>query len=132
MSRKSEGLLDFMLRRPDFKWGDLPSSNAAVRELGIEGAIAEKRQKSRRRSSSGQTSEIQRVGGRKARQEHYKRKAILEAEKEAERRAIWIRRHPGAHESNWTRRQEKRRRRRAASRSARRQTKKHRTTAPPP
>ena len=131
MSRKSEGLLDFMLRRPDFKWGNLPSSEGAFRELGLEGALAEKRQKSRRRSSSGQTSEIQRLGGRKARQEHYKRKAILEAEKEAERRATWIRRHPGAHESNWTRRQEKRRHRRAASRSARRKTRKTGTAAPP-
>lgn len=65
------------------------------------------------RSSSGQTSEIQRKGGRKARKEHYTRKAILEREKEEKRRRAWEKLHPGASESNWRRREERRKTRRA-------------------
>lgn len=76
-----------------------------------------------RRSSSGRTSSIQRKGGRKARQEHYRRKASLESKKEMERRRVWERLHPGASESNWRRREERhksRRARRIAERKTRR------------
>jgi len=65
------------------------------------------------RSSSGNTSEIQRKGGRKARKEHYTRKAVLENQKEVERRRVWLQLHPGASESNWRRREERRKTRRA-------------------
>jgi hypothetical protein len=65
------------------------------------------------RSSSGMTSEIQRKGGRKARKEHYTRKAVLENQKEAERRRVWLQLHPDASESNWRRREERRKTRRA-------------------
>ncbi len=121
-------LLEFMMRNPDFKWGDLPSSEGAIRELGVRGAISENRKRvSRRRASSGMTSEIQRTQGRKGRQEHYKRKAILEREKEEERRRIWNRRHPGSSESGWLRREEKRKTRKANYRAYR---KTRRTTKP--
>jgi len=104
-------------------WGNLPSSEGAINELGIKGAMAERDKRSPRRSSSGKTSSIQRKGGRKARQAHYTRKAVLEREKEAERRRVWERRHPGASESNWRRREEKRKTRKAAERNTRRMIK---------
>jgi hypothetical protein len=115
-------LLEFMMRNPDFKWGDLPSSEGAVRELGVRGAIEERGRLSPRRPSSGMTSEIQRTQGRKGRQEHYKRKAILEKEKEEERRRVWLRRHPGASESDWLKREEKRKTRKVSYRNYRKRT----------
>lgn len=72
------------------------------------------------RSSSGNTSEIQRKGGRKARKEHYTRKAILERQKEEKRRRVWLQLHPDASESNWRRREERRTKRRANRRLYRR------------
>jgi hypothetical protein len=113
-------LEEFMERNPQFPWGTLNSlSEGAIEELGVVGAIQEGRRVSARRTSSGRTSSIQRKHGRKGRQAHYTRKAILEREKEAERRATWIRRHPTANESNWIRREEKRKTRKAAEREAR-------------
>ena len=97
-----------------YAWGNLMNlSEGAIDELGIEGAMAERNANSPHRNSSGLTTEIVHAHGRKAGKEHYKRKAILEAEKEVERRAAWLRRHPGAPESNWGRRQETRKVKRA-------------------
>jgi len=108
-------------KNPGARWGDLNSvSEKAIEELGLAGAIAEARRGSPRRPSSGRTSSIQKREGRKGRQAHYTRKAILEREKEAERRATWKRRHPLANESNWVRREEKRKTRKAAERAAKR------------
>ena len=92
-----------------YAWGNLMNlSDPTIEELGINGAIAERNAISPHRASSGMTTEIVHAHGRKAGKEHYKRKAILEAEKEVERRAKWLRRHPGAPEANWVRRQETR------------------------
>ena len=97
-----------------YAWGNLNElSPGAVDELGIEGAMAEYAASSPHRNSSGMTTEIVHAHGRKAGKEHYKRKAILEAEKEVERRAKWLRRHPGAPEANWVRRQDTRKAKRA-------------------
>ena len=97
-----------------YAWGNLNElSEGAIEELGIEGAMAEYNAGSPHRGSSGMTTEIVHMHGRKAGKEHYKRKAVLEAEKEAMRRATWRRRHPGASESNWNRRQETRKAARA-------------------
>jgi len=120
----SDRIVDFMMRNPDFPWGNMPSSEEAIRELGVIGAMKEANRRSTGRSSSGRTSSIQRKGGRKARQAHYTRKAIAEKRKEAERRAVWERRHPGASESNWLRRQEKRKTRKAADRALKKLVKK--------
>ena len=116
-----------MIKSGAIAWGDVVSSPGAVAELGLEGARAEKARGSPHRASSGQTSEIQRVHGRKGRAEHYKRKAILEKEKEEARRVVWLRRHPGAHESNWVLREDKRKTRKANLRMVRRWDKIHGT-----
>jgi hypothetical protein len=109
---------------PDAAWGNLNSiSEKAIEELGLARAIREAKRISARRPSSGQTSSIQRREGRKGRQAHYTRKAVLEREKEAERRSVWMRRHPDASESNWIRREEKRKTRKAAERAARKESK---------
>ena len=110
-------------------WGNLPSSEGAIRELGLTGAMSERRKVSPRNPSSGRTSSIQKEKGRKGRQEHYKRKAILERQKEEERRRVWLRRNPGASESNWRRREEKRKTRKAAERAVRK-TMKNRLRVP--
>ena len=105
-------------------WGNVANlSDGAVREFGIEGAMAERNRPSPRRSSSGRTSSIQRREGRKGRQAHYTRKAILEREKEDGRRSVWLRRHPGASESNWVRREGNRKTRKAAARQLRKSRK---------
>jgi len=111
-------------KNPGARWGNLNSvSEKAIEELGLAGAIAEARRGSPRRPSSGRTSSIQRKEGRKGRQAHYTRKAILERAKEEERRAVWMRRHPGRAESNWARREEKRKTRKAVERAARKERK---------
>ena len=117
-----------MIKAGTLAWGDVVSSPGAVAELGLEGARAEKARGSPHRASSGQTSEIQRVHGRKGRKEHYTRKAILEKEKEEARRVVWLRRHPGAPEANWERREEKRKTRKAEQRMMARWTKLHKAT----
>jgi hypothetical protein len=100
-----------------FAWGNIANlSEGAIAELGLGGALVERKMAvSPRRSSSGQTNRMT----RKERKEHYKRKAILEREKEEERRRVWERRHPGASESNWRRREEARKTRKAADRAFR-------------
>lgn len=117
-----------MIKAGTLAWGDAVSSEGAVAELGLEGARAEKARGSPHRASSGQTSEIQRVQGRKGRKEHYTRKAILEKEKEEARRVVWLRRHPGAPETNWERREKKRHTRKAELRMIQRWQKLHKTT----
>jgi len=114
-----------MLKAGTLAWGNVVSSPGAVAELGLEGARAEKARGSPHRASSGQTSEIQRLHGRKGRKEHYTRKAILEKEKEEARRAVWLRRHPGAPEANWERREEKRKLEKARQRLMRKWGKTH-------
>jgi hypothetical protein len=105
-------------------WGNVANlSDGAVRELGIEGAMKEAKRSSARRNSSGRTSSIQRREGRKGRQAHYTRKAILEREKEEGRRSVWLRRHPGASESNWRRREANRKTRKAVERQLRKNRK---------
>jgi len=105
--------------------GNLTWGNAAVvdpkavDELGLRGAVEEYYASSPRRSSSGKTSSIQRREGRKGRQAHYTRKAILEREKEEERRRVWERRYPGAAEANWQRREAKRKTRKTIARRIR-------------
>jgi hypothetical protein len=117
-----------MLKAGTLAWGNVVSSPAAVAELGLEGARAEKARGSPHRASSGQTSEIQRIHGRKGRKEHYTRKAILEKEKEEARRVVWLRRHPGAPEANWDQREEKRKTHKAKLRMIRKWGKIHKTT----
>lgn len=118
---KADPIMNAMLKG-NLNWVSADElSEGAVRELGIEGAKSERRRRSARRPSSGRTSSIQRVGGRKARAEHYTRKAILEREKEEERRRVWVRRHPGASESNWLRREAVRKTRKVVERKNRKQ-----------
>jgi hypothetical protein len=76
-----------------------------------------------RLSSSGRTSSIQRKGGRKARKEHYTRKAVLERKKEEKRRQLWALRNPGASEENWRRGENLRKTRKAIERSMRKKIK---------
>lgn len=104
-----------------FQWGNIANlSDAAIEELGLEGAFLEQKMAvSPHRSSSGQTNRMT----RKERKEHYKRKAILEREKEEERRRVWERRHPGGRESEWRAREEKRKTRKAANRAFRKAAK---------
>jgi hypothetical protein len=105
---------------PNVGWGNLDDlSEKAVEELGLNGALHEARFGSPHLRSSGRTSSIQRNTGRKGRNAHYKRKGELEGKKEATRRATWLRRHPGASESNWIRREAVRKTRKAAERAHR-------------
>ena len=111
-------IVDYMLRRgSSLEWGNLANmSEGAFKELGFEGAYAEARRPSEHRASSGMSNRMT----RKERKEHYRRKAELEARKEAQRRAVWTRRHPGAPEENWIRREAARKTRKAAERASRR------------
>jgi hypothetical protein len=122
-----KNLLKFMTRHPEVEWADLPSSEGRIQQLGVRGAIAHNRatrgMPSPRRASSGMTSEIKRVEGRKGRQAHYTRKAILEAEKEARRRASWNARHPGSSNRGWNRKEAARKTRKAEERANRRSKK---------
>lgn len=108
-----------------YLWGNVANlSDKAIEELGITGAMNEEHYGSPRRSSSGYTSELVKAGKTRKerntiRRAHYVRKGILEAEKEAERRARWLRRHPGAPEANWNRREAARKTRKAAHRVSR-------------
>jgi len=99
------------LRAGTIAWGNVPESPKA---------------NSPHRPSSGQTSEIQRLHGRKGRQAHYTRKAILEKAKEEERRRMWLAHHPGAPESNWATREKKRKTRKEILRGMRKADKKRR------
>ena len=117
MALPTGNLVNYMMRRgSSLEWGNLANlSEGAFKELGFEGAVAEARRPSEHRASSGMTNRM----SRKERQEHYRRKAALEVRKEAERRAVWMRRHPGAPEANWTRREAARKTRKAGERAAR-------------
>ena len=120
-SKFLQGMFQAEREGQPFKWGNVANlSNAAIEELGLEGAFLEQKMAvSPHRESSGQTIRMT----RKERKEHYKRKAILEREKEEERRRVWERRHPGASESNWRRREAARQTRKAAARAARKAAK---------
>jgi hypothetical protein len=100
-----------MLKAGTIHWGNVPESPKAP---------------SPHRPSSGQTSEIQRLHGRKGRQAHYTRKAILEKEKEEDRRRFWLLHHPGAAEANWNTREKKRKTRKEILRGMRKADKKRR------
>ena len=106
---------------PHIKWGNLNiiEDEKVVDKYGLGYAFKEAKMSSPRRHSSGRTSSIQKREGRKGRQAHYTRKAILEREKEADRRAMWRNLHPDGHESNWLLREQKRKTRKAAERAAR-------------
>jgi hypothetical protein len=118
MALPTGNLVNYMMRRgSSLEWGNLANmSEGAFKELGFAGAYAEARRPSERRPSSGMSNRMT----RKDRKEHYRRKAELEARKEAERRAVWLRRHPGAPEANWERREAARKSRKAGERAARR------------
>lgn len=117
MALPNDDLVAYMMKRgSSLKWGNLANmSEGAFKELGFAGAYNEARRPSEHRASSGMTNRMT----RKERQEHYRRKAALEARKEAERRAVWARRHPGAPEANWERREAARKTRKAGERAAR-------------
>ena len=117
MALPNDDLIAYMMRRgSSLKWGNVNAlSEGAFKELGFAGALDEARRRSEHRASSGMTNRMT----RKERQEHYRRKAALEVRKEAERRAVWMRRHPGAPEANWERREAARKTRKAGERAAR-------------
>ena len=111
-------------------WGNMANLDPDdVQAIGVNAAMAERYKASPRRSSSGRTSSIQRTGGRKARQAHYTRKAILEREKEATRRALWESRFPGAPAEHWNRREAARKTRKAANRAVRKALKGRRSSS---
>ena len=111
-------IIDYMMHRgSSLKWGNVANmSEGAFKELGFAGAYEEARRPSEHRASSGMSNRMT----RKERKEHYRRKAELEASKEAHRRAVWTRRHPGAPEANWQRREAARKSRKAGERASRR------------
>ena len=104
-------------RGEPYMWGNLLNlSEGAVEELGIKGAMEERDRLSSHVASSGQSPTMP----RKVRKEHYARKIAKYQAHEAERRARWERRHPGAPESNWERREAAHRAKRNTRRAARR------------
>lgn len=112
-----------LLQRPNVEWGNIAAMNEAV--YLKEGRYAAHRhavKRSEHLPSSGMSNTMT----RKARKEHYRRKAILEAQKAKERRADWEYYHPHAHESDWVRREAKRDERKALERLGRRVMKKTR------
>ena len=117
MALPNDDLVAYMMKRgSSLKWANVANlSEGAFKELGFVGAYEEARRPSERRASSGMSERMT----RKERQEHYRRKAALEARKEAERRAVWMRRHPGAPETNWEHREAMRKTRKAGERAAR-------------
>jgi hypothetical protein len=111
-------LVKLMQNRQNIGWGDIAVlSEGALKELGLVGAYDEAYHgRSERMASSGMSNTMT----RKARKEHYRRKAILEVKKAKERRAVWERRHPGAGEADWERREKLRVERKAGERETRR------------
>ena len=112
-------------------WANLEEGN--IRKFGVRGAMTRRNRLSARRSSSGRTSSGERKHPtRKAakawRAEHYKRKAILEREKEEARRREWKADFPEEGEANWNRREAARKTRKAANRAIRKAMKKRRTS----
>jgi len=122
-----------------FHWADVAELDPSMVEaFGIQGAlniaegrrsvssaIAEAQRASSHLASSGASSNRARFPTRKARQEHYTRKAIKEREKEAKRRAAWNAAHPGLSESKWLLAETMRKGRKAAVRAVRRTHKRH-------
>lgn len=85
-----------------YMWGNVMDlSPAAVEELGIQGAMDERKRLSSHVASSGESYKM----SRKERKEHYTRKIEKYKKHEAERRDRWKRRHPDETESNWERRE---------------------------
>lgn len=108
----------------NYNWYDLflnpELDDRRVAEVGINAALAEQEHRrqlgmSPRRPSSGRSNTMT----RKERKEHYRRKGILEAEKEAARRAEWERLRPRRPEANWREREEARKRRKSSERRSR-------------
>jgi hypothetical protein len=127
MKPLSGGLEELMYKRPNLGWGNIAElSEGALKELGLVGAYDEAiHPNSEHLASSGMSNRMT----RKLRKEHYKRKAILEVRKAKERRTVWERRHPGAGEANWERREKKREERKAAARATRRMMKRGRRSS---
>ena len=121
------GLEELMEKRSNLGWGNIAElSEGALKELGFVGAYDEAyHPHSEHLASSGMSNTM----SRKLRKEHYRRKAILETRKAKERRAVWERRHPGAGEANWERREKKREERKAAARATRRMVKRGRRSS---
>jgi hypothetical protein len=117
MELPKDNIVAYMMRRgSSLKWGNLENmSEGAFKELGFAGAYAEARRQSEHRASSGMTNRM----SRKNRKEHYRRKAELETRKEAGRRTVWLRRHPGASDVDWERSEAARKSRKAGERAAR-------------
>jgi hypothetical protein len=104
-------------RGEPYLWGNVFNlSEGAIEELGIKGAMAERDQLSSHVASSGESYKMP----RKMRKEHYARKIAKYQAHEAERRARWERRHPGAPEENWKEREAAHRAKRNTRRAARR------------
>jgi hypothetical protein len=104
-------------------WGDLLNIDFELaKRAGLSAALEEERARahSPHLASSGMSDEMTR-GPRK---QHYTRKAILEGEKEAKRRAHWLKYYPGVPEINWQLKEEARKTRKAAHRESRRRMKK--------
>lgn len=115
-----------LLERPYIEWGNIAAMNEAVyKKHGMYAAHRNAVKLSEHRPSSGMSNTMT----RKARKEHYRRKAILEAQKAKERREHWEYYHPRAHESNWERREAKREERKALERQGRRALKKTRRSS---
>ena len=99
-------------------WGNLPPE-INIAQYGLAGALALKNERSEHVPSSGRTSSIQRLGGRKARGEHYTRKAILEKKKEQERMEMWKKLYPDADPANFQRHENERKWRKGYERKVR-------------
>ncbi len=104
-------------RGEPYSWGNVAElSEGAIKELGIAGAISERNRASSHVASSGESATMP----RKVRKEHYTRKIAKYKAHEDERRVRWERRHPGAPESNWERREMAHREKRDKMRKLRR------------
>jgi hypothetical protein len=99
-------------------WGNLPPEINIAR-YGLAGALALKNDRSEHLPSSGRTSSIQRLGGRKARKEHYTRKGKLEEKKEKARKELWKQLYPDAEPANFQRHEAERKWRKAHERKVR-------------
>jgi hypothetical protein len=115
------GIRDMIERRPNIGWGNLAVFDEGIlKKYGVAAAYdAAIHPNSEHLPSSGMSNTMT----RKARKEHYRRKAILEVQKAKERRALWEQRNPGAGEANWRRLERARDDRKAAVRAHRRATK---------
>jgi hypothetical protein len=127
----SKNLMKEMEEVPWANWMNIDDAN--LRKFGVRGAMARRNRPSPRRSSSGRTSSGERQfptrkAGKAWRAEHYKRKAILEREKEEQRRREWEADFPEEGEAGWQRREAARKTRKANYRAFRKSLKKRRTS----